>query len=547
MSPEEGTYPAWSLVTLTAETEPGFSFAGWVADGLNVLPRVVISRLPVVMFGDIMLKALFLPDAPILIQTVEDLQKIGQELFYPLSWDYLLDNDIDASTTAAWNNGMGFNPIGNAIFPFTGSFDGQGHTITGLFIRRTSESNIGLFGYVHYVSRISNLNLYGGSISGFWTVGGLVGYNRGALTRNFASSSIFGNNAGGLVGQNSTGTIMECYAAGAVSGARDNIGGLVGTNFGTVMQCHAMGMVSGYEDVGGLIGENYSGTVTRCYAMGKVSGTMYAGGLIGENFDVPITSCYATGAVEGISGIGGLIGINSGPVTQCYAVNAVSGSGVAGGLIGHNFNTVTQCFATGSVLGEDDVGGLIGYTTGRVIQCYSAGKVSGNASTGGLVGANENDLVTDDYWDIDTSGQTVSAGGAGKTTAEMIQQATFTDWDFSTVWAILENTTYPYLRNLPMIDRAGIHAADRNMDRLIDFSELLRVIQLFNSGGYHCDVTGEDGYAPGVGDTSCGAHDSDYAPQDWQIGLSELLRLIQFYNSGGYHGCAGSEDGYCPN
>jgi hypothetical protein len=74
----------------------------------------------------------------------------------------------------------------------------------------------------------------------------------------------------------------------------------------------------------------------------------------------------------------------------------------------------------------------------------------------------------------------------------------------------------------------------------------LRVIQFFNSSGYHCEAGSEDGYAPGVGDQSCSPHSSDYNPQDWRISLSELLRLIQFFNSGGYHACSGSEDGYCP-
>ncbi len=93
----------------------------------------------------------------------------------------------------------------------------------------------------------------------------------------------------------------------------------------------------------------------------------------------------------------------------------------------------------------------------------------------------------------------------------------------------------------------GSHTADQNGDTLISLSELLRVIQFFNSGGFHCQAGTEDGYAPGAsGDVSCTAHASDYNAQDWAIGLSELLRLIQFFNSGGYHECSGSEDGYCP-
>ncbi len=94
------------------------------------------------------------------------------------------------------------------------------------------------------------------------------------------------------------------------------------------------------------------------------------------------------------------------------------------------------------------------------------------------------------------------------------------------------------------------HTADQDGDNLINLTELLRVIQFFNSGGFHCQEGTEDGYAPGpVGDTTCAAHDSDYMPQDWQVTLSELLRVIQFFNSGGYHACPDAtpptEDGYC--
>ncbi|MCC6145133.1 MAG: FG-GAP repeat protein [Candidatus Hydrogenedentes bacterium] len=92
---------------------------------------------------------------------------------------------------------------------------------------------------------------------------------------------------------------------------------------------------------------------------------------------------------------------------------------------------------------------------------------------------------------------------------------------------------------------SDIHKGDQNSDHQISLSELLRVIQFFNSGGFHCQAGTEDGYAPGVGSQVCSAHSSDYNPQNWAISLSELLRLIQFFNSGGYHACAGSEDGFC--
>lgn len=90
------------------------------------------------------------------------------------------------------------------------------------------------------------------------------------------------------------------------------------------------------------------------------------------------------------------------------------------------------------------------------------------------------------------------------------------------------------------------HTADQNGDMLVSLTELLRLIQFFNSGGFHCQEGTEDGYAPGPGDTTCSTHASDYSAHDWQIMLTELLRLIQFYNSGGYHQNVDGEDGFGP-
>jgi hypothetical protein len=91
------------------------------------------------------------------------------------------------------------------------------------------------------------------------------------------------------------------------------------------------------------------------------------------------------------------------------------------------------------------------------------------------------------------------------------------------------------------------HAGDPDRNGHIDLTELLRVVQFFNTGGYYCaEASSEDGYAPQTGHRNCTPHSSDYAPQDWRMNLSELLRLIQFYNVAGYRSCPGTEDGYCP-
>ncbi len=89
------------------------------------------------------------------------------------------------------------------------------------------------------------------------------------------------------------------------------------------------------------------------------------------------------------------------------------------------------------------------------------------------------------------------------------------------------------------------HTADQDQDNDINLAELLRVIQFYNSDGFHCAADTEDGYTPGSGDDTCVLHDGDYAPLDWQISMSELLRVIQFYNAPGYESCPDGEDGFC--
>lgn len=94
----------------------------------------------------------------------------------------------------------------------------------------------------------------------------------------------------------------------------------------------------------------------------------------------------------------------------------------------------------------------------------------------------------------------------------------------------------------------GTHSADQNGNNIVNLSELLRVIQFYNSTGFGCEPGSEDGYQPNGSDQTCAPHASDYNPQNWAISLTELLRLIQIYNSDGYRYCplSGSEDDFCP-
>jgi hypothetical protein len=209
--------------------------------------------------------------------------------------------------------------------------------------------------------------------------------------------------------------------------------------------------VSGQRYVGGLIGISYysNDLILNSYATGSVScsGDYYAGGLVGLNRGL-ISYSYASGSVNGICNTGGLVGNNQGSISISYATGTVyAGSTCGGGLVGYNQGSISDSFATGSVDGYSRNGGLVGCNFyGSVSNSYSTGSVSSlHDPSGGLIGGTYGQ-ATSSYWDIETSGQTYSVSGTGKTTAEMMQQATFVGWDFVNIWDIIEDNTYPFFQ-----------------------------------------------------------------------------------------------------
>ncbi|MCK5773800.1 MAG: peptidase A26, partial [Thermoplasmata archaeon] len=161
---------------------------------------------------------------PYQISNVTQLQNMSSDL----SAHYIILNDINASETIDWNNGTGFDPIGNKTNSFNGSLDGQGFNITDLVIDST-EYYVGLIGHSE-IGTVINLSLIDNDVTGDRHVGGLVGYNDGTVSNCSAKGNVTGDwYVGGLVGQNS-GTVFNCSTTGNVSGDDDIVGGLVGYN-----------------------------------------------------------------------------------------------------------------------------------------------------------------------------------------------------------------------------------------------------------------------------------------------------------------------------
>ena len=213
-----------------------------------------------------------------------------------------LDKNIDLT-------GKGWTPIGTSFDnSYKGTFDGGGHTITGLAVT-TNDQFVGLFGYLNRAGTVKNVVMEGIQI-----------------TSNHGSSQ-----AGGVVGL-SRGTIENCSVSGSVSGT-DCVGGVVGSQkAGSIIGCSSSATVKGKHYVGGVAGEKW-GTMTACYATGNVTLEIasqknnFGGGVVGLNGGSRVLACYATGNVTSTGSstgnvhIGGLFGDSYTTVTACYWKN----------------------------------------------------------------------------------------------------------------------------------------------------------------------------------------------------------------------------------
>ena len=220
---------------------------------------------------------------------------------WKLDINIILTNNIDLT-------GIDWTPIGiDYNHQYTGTFNGGGHTITGLTVTGSNEY-AGLFGDIDENGTVKNVVLEGVQITS----------------------------------DNSSG-----YA-----------GGVAGNSWGTIENCSVSGSVSGTTFAGGVVGSQWGGSITGCNSSATVKGEVYVGGIAGEtNYGASLTGCYATGDVtleiaptENISG-GGVVGFNGGSsILACYAIGNVTSTGSStgsvciGGLLGNNYTAVTACY-----------------------------------------------------------------------------------------------------------------------------------------------------------------------------------------------------------
>jgi len=374
--------------------------------------------------------------SPYEISTASDLQAMQEDL----SANYIVVNDINASCTVNWNNGQGFDPIGDYDGRFTGSLDGKTYDISGLNIKRQSGWYVGLFGAIGAGGEVKNVGVINVNITGNHRVGGLVGDNyNGNISNSYSTGNVTGEQeVGGLVGKNDNGNISNSYSTGNVTG--DNkVGGLVGDNIGgTVSNSYSTGNVNGESyDVGGLVGDNANGNILNSYSTGNVTGeSNNVGGLVGFKYNGNISNSYSTGNVSGNKKVGGLVGRNyKGTVSNSYStVNVTGNNNRVGGLVGLNYKgNILNSYSTGNVAGgELYVGGLIG------------------ENDGGIVGATYPGNISNSYWDTEATGQSSSEGltdSNGLTTSEMQGSSAEgnMNFDFTDTWSTVEGD-YPELQ-----------------------------------------------------------------------------------------------------
>ena len=350
--------------------------------------------------------------------------------------DYTLANNIDCSDTNNWNYSgdlnanQGFAPITD----FTGTLDGQGHTISGLYIYRDM-NNAGLFATTNGAS-ISNLTLTAGE-TGSYTAVDHVGSLAGTMTDTDLSNITVNNsidnadNAGLVAGDISCSNNNVSISNVTISGQQHYynsdvayFGGLAGTVSGTsgcaVSIDHVTNSATSSFDGGGGIANIVGGLVGSIgvsggsqvsldhvsYTADSLGGRRMVGGLVGqtgtadEGSAVVISNSFSSAAILGdqavLGSMGGLVGDLEGAssISNSYATGDVGGSDNTGGLVGQSSGSIDHSYATGNVTGNNgasSIGGLVGYMhdAGSVSDAYATGNVTGGDDTiyvGGLVG-----------------------------------------------------------------------------------------------------------------------------------------------------------------
>lgn len=360
-------------------------------------------------------------DDPYLISTKADLELIATNvngssyssysgIYFKMTGDIDLKGDADNQWTA-------IGPPYSESQPFKGNFDGNGHTISGLYIDKSSVSYQGVFGYINGGS-VSNLAV-GGKVTGYAYVGSIVGdIESGTVSNCSSTASVSGKQYVGLIGSSSVVTIKHCSNSGSITcGESGSAGGIVGFAARTdISDCFNYGAVYSTSTMaGGISGQSSTGSISNCYNSGVVTAeTGSGGGIVGLFYNITFDNCINEGDVKGpkehYGGIAGVQGsapdtsnstflncVNRGNVTGgTESVGGVLG-GVVNGFTNDATTTLINCTNSGQVIPTEKcnyVGGIVGYGEQKaksvlyLVNCSNSGTVGGSSTygIGGVIG-----------------------------------------------------------------------------------------------------------------------------------------------------------------
>ena len=307
----QGSQEGWIEMKKCEYTENGATITCWEA---NVVPGYEIKKLRANGIEERDLSVAFTPEAGKFYNITLNYDK-GYNLSADgrtyevynanglLEWNEAARNDLSINCTLIADidlTGKEWTPIGTESQPYTGTFNGNNYTITGLTVNQT-RNYVGLIGCIGSDGTVKNVKLENVNITGDgYFVGGVAGTNYG--------------------------TIENCSVDGTLTNNRHYLGGVVGNNYGSIIGCSSSGTITGTSpNVGGIGGQSVGGTIMACYSVANIKGRSSSGGVLGQtNRETVVIACYhAKGNVTGEQSrmIGGVIGWNYGKVTACYWEN----------------------------------------------------------------------------------------------------------------------------------------------------------------------------------------------------------------------------------
>lgn len=253
--------------------------------------------------------------------------------------EFVLANDIDLS---GYSSGSGWIPIGNVNNKFIGSFDGNGYTISNLYINNSSLSDAALFGYTERRKDGS-----------YTVIKNIILDNVNITSTNYSTASV--------VGRGSATSITNCSILDANIQGNNNTGGVMGYGYYVnTSYCYVNANILAKNSVGGISGGNNYSSSSYCYVKGKVQGDNTVGGVVAWG---GAGNCYSEATVIGINDVGGIIGFVNGNIPGNYFRGSVSGDTNVGGIVGKAYMfdfSISNSIMEGKVSGKSNTGGFVG-------------------------------------------------------------------------------------------------------------------------------------------------------------------------------------------